>query len=445
MAAMVVTKLLISKKGLFLGVTLLMSLFLFLGAGCGKKAVETNKVIVWHWMTDRQEAFEGLATKYKELTGIDVQFELSAPSQLYESKVRAAAQTKTLPDIFGVLGETRDFASFIGAGHITDLTAEMEANGNQWKNEFFPKALENIKFLPGNEYKIKPGLYGVPIDVTNIQLLYNKDIFNLVGLDADNPPQTWDEFVAASKKIQEGGYQVLIGGFGETWMLDCLASDFAWNLIGRAGIIDTIKGEMPYTHPEWIEVFGLFETMYKKKLIATGAVTMVNKVAEQNFANEKAAIAFNGSWCVNVYHSMNPQLNYGVMLPPEVSDKHPRAIWGGAGSSFMVNSNSPMKQAAIDFLKWITAVPQQVFLAEQTRNLPSNKNSLKEIPPVLSQFVDDMNLVVHPRQLPVTEFSTVIEAFDKGIQSILIGEKTPKQIAEHIQAVKERELKRAKR
>lgn len=433
------------KVCFYLAALFLVPLFLFFNTSCAKTAKKTNEIIIWHWMTDRQEAFEELAKKYKETKGIEARFELFAPSEIYSSKVRASAQTKTLPDIFGVLGESRNFAAFIKAGFITDLTGYMKANNGSWYNSFHAKALLNNEFKADNEYGIKPGVYGVPIDVTNIQILYNKKLFQKAGLDPENPPQAWDEFLETGKKLREAGIQVLVSGFGETWLLDCLASNFAWNLMGSEKIIATIKGEVPYTDPDWIFVLSLFQKMYEEEIFATGSVTMVNKVAERNFANERSAMAFNGSWCVNVYHSMNPGLSYGVLMPPKISDNFPRAIWGGAGSSFMVNPNSPLKEEAIEFLKWITEVPQQVFLAEETRNLPSNKDCVEKINPILSQFADDMDLVVHPSQLPVSEFPTVIEAFDKGIQSIIIGEKTPEQVADHVQGVKKREQERARR
>src|SRR3989338_458097 len=95
--------------------------FLFLTAGlagCGGGGKRPEAIRVWHWMTDREEAFEELAARYNRTHDIPVRFELYAPSDLYVQKVRAAAQTEGLPDVFGVLGEMRDFASFINAGHI---------------------------------------------------------------------------------------------------------------------------------------------------------------------------------------------------------------------------------------------------------------------------------------------------------------------------------------
>ena len=158
---------------------------------------------------------------------------------------------------------------------------------------------------------------------------------------------------------------------------------------------------------------------------------------------ERAAFAFNGSWCVNVYQDMNPELDYGVMLPPKMSDRNPMKIWGGAGSSFLVNNSSTHKQAAIDFLKWLTAKEQQVFLAEQTNNLPSNRNALGSISKILAEFAGSMENTTHPTIWMYNEDSLVIEAFDKGIQSIIIGEKTPEEVAKDVQAVKERQLERA--
>lgn len=409
--------------------------------GCGR-VEEKADILLWHWMTDREDAFHELARRYEGETGVRVGFELYAPSGTYSQKVIAAAQANTLPDIFGILGERRVFASFIKAGHVADLSQQMEADNGAWRNVLFAKAVAMNEFLAGNEFGVPPGIYGVPIDVMNIQMLYNKDLFSRADLDPEYPPESWEEFIEAGKKLKAAGIQGLISGWGEIWMIDCLASNFAWNLMGEAKIIATIKGEVPYTDPDWVRVFGLFKEMADSGILATGIVTMVNKSAEQDFSNERAAIAFNGSWCVNVYQGMNPDLNYATMLVPEVSKEFPVAIWGGAGSSFMVNAKSKKKEEAIKFLGWLTEVPQQVFLTEATLNLPANKYSVAvaEVPPILREFANSMDRTIHPSLLPVAEFPLVIETFDKGIQSIIIGEKTPEEVAFEVQAAKVREL-----
>jgi len=396
-------------------------------------------------MTDRQPAFEALAKKYEEQTGIKVNFELYAPSDAYSQKVRAAAQGKTLPDIYGLLGEKRDFASFIKSDHVADLTPFLEENNGKWRKEFFAKALAVNEFKEDNTYGVKAGFYGVPIDVMTIEMLYNKKLFKKAGLDPNNPPATWGEFLHAIQRLREVGIQGLVSGWGEIWMIDCLASNYAFNIMGEKKVLATIKGEVPYTDPDWIKVFDLFLQMRDKKVLVTGVITMVNKTAEQLFSNEKCAFAFNGSWCVNVYKGMNPVLDYGAMLPPQVSDKNPMMVWGGAASSFLVNNRSASKEQAVAFLKWLTSPEQQIYLAEATNNLPANQNALKGIPVVLAQFAEAMEYTTHPNIWGVSEFPAVIEKLDKGLQAIIIGENTPEQLAQDVQKIKAREMAKAKK
>jgi len=124
---------------------------------------------------------------------------------------------------------------------------------------------------------------------------------------------------------------------------------------------------------------------------------------------------------------MNPNLEYGVMLPPAVNPDLPMKIWGGAGSSFVINKASSRKEKAIAFLKWFTAKEQQAYLAIETKNLPANREALSAIPDVLSGFARGMDFTTHPTVWKYNENALVTEAFDKGIQSIIIGEKTPRR------------------
>lgn len=428
----------LSKK-LWWGV--LSVLFFSFLCGCAPKQDSGKTTLtIWHWMTDRQAAFDQLAKKYEAASGVKINFELYAPSDAYSQKVRAAAQGETLPDIFGILGEKRDFSSFIKAGHILDLTPFMSEQEGQWKKKFFAKALAVNEFNEGNSYGIKTGFYGVPIDVMTIEMVYNKDLFKELGLNPQNPPKNFKDFIEIGKIIKQAGKQGLVSGWGEVWMVDCLANNYAFNIMGKDKVLATIRGEVPYTDPDWIMVLDLFKQMRESGVLANGIVTMVNKTAEQLFANGKAVFAFNGSWCVNVYKGMNPSLNYGAMLPPQASDKYPMTIWGGAGSSFMVNARSKHTQEAVKFLRWMTDNEQQAYLADATQNLPANKECLKNISKILAQFADDVELTTHPNTWGVSEFPAVIEALDKGIQSIIIGEKSPEQVATDVQKIKVREL-----
>lgn len=409
---------------------------------CSNTPQPSNKILFWHWMTDRDESFKKLAAQYKELTGIEVTVELFAPSDAYSQKIIAAAQANVLPDVYGILDKKSIFADFIKAGLVADLSEDFAADNGAWEKSIFEKALAVNQFEEGNTYGIKPGIYGVPIDVTNMQMLYNKKLLAKAGIQ--NPPETYEEFIKAAEALRRIGIPPFVSGWGELWLADCFASNYAFNILGEEKVLDTFRGKVPYTDPDWIKVLGIFKELRDKGVLIEGMVTKGNKYAEQDFALERAAFTFNGSWCVNVYKDMNPKLEYGVMPPPPMNSRFPLKIWGGAGSSFVVNNQSPNKDKATAFLKWLSGKEQQAFLAKETNNLPSNKEAMELIPPVLEQFAKGMENSTHPTIWPLNEDAQVVEAFDKGIQSIIIGEKTPEQVAQAVQDVKQKQMSRQK-
>ncbi len=411
--------------------------------GCGQPKEAANEIEVWHWLTDRQEALETLARQYEQETGIKIKLALFAPSDAYSQKVIAAAQANVLPDIYGILDKKSIIASFIKAGYVADLTPEFQADNGAWEKSLFAKAVDNNRFVDGNVDKIKPGIYGVPFDVSNIQMVYNKALLKKAGIT--QAPATFEEFLSAVKALKRVGIAPFVTGFGEMWIVDCFASNYAFNIMGEEKVMATFRGEVSYADPDWIAVFTIFQTLAKKGAFIEGIVTKGNKYAEQDFALERAAFSFDGSWAVNIYKSMNPLLDYGVMPLPAVKADNPMRVWGGAGSSFVVNALSPNKDKAVAFLKWLTATPQQAYLAEKTNNLPANREASVEIPRILGDFAKAMDNATHPSVWALNEDPLVVEAFDRGIQSIMIGEQSPEQVAAAVQKVKVRQMEKVKR
>jgi ABC-type glycerol-3-phosphate transport system substrate-binding protein len=405
------------------------------------KPVE-KKVVVWHWMNDRQDALASLAKKYTLETGVPVEFKLFSPEDIYRQKVIAAARAGELPEVFGILGEKKTLASFITAGDISELTSYMEENNKEWENHFYRQALNVTIFSADNFYKVKPGIYGVPIDITLMQFVYNKKLFKDAGLNPDRAPATLDELVSMAKKIKEKtGADGFISGWGESWLLNSLAMEWAINIMGEEKFYQTIAGKVPYTDPDWIAVFSQFSKLKDSGILSSNITTIINKESESAFSTDKSAFSYTGSWSFNVYKQSSANLDYAFFGLPKVSDKFPSKIWGGAGSSFMVYDKSPNKAEAIKFLKWLTQVDQQKFLAKETNNLPAVKGCEAEIAPVLRPLLSDLNNLTHPNNWPANEDYRVTEVFNKGLQEIVMGLKSPEQLAKEVQEVKQRVFK----
>lgn len=421
----------------------LSTFFVMFISGCTSSQPQGEKIVIWHWMNDRKASLEELALRYMEETGVPIEFKLFSPPDIYSQKVIAAARAGRLPDIFGILGEKKTLASFIRAGYILDLTSYMAQDKETWKKSFYSQALEVVSFDKNNIYGVEPGVWGVPIDITVMEFLYNRDLFKKAGLDPEKAPVTFDEFIDYAKTIKKTcGVDGFVCGWGEGWLLNALATEWAINIMGERKFLATINGDVSYTDPQWIEVFSLFKKMKDSGILASDITTMINKEAEDAFSKGKAGFSFNGSWSINVYSQLSSGLDYAFFSLPKVSSAYPVKIWGGAGSSFMVNANSPAKEKAVAFLKWLTEKNQQEFLAKETNNLPSIKNCQKNLPKLLAGLTKDLGILTHPNIWPYNENSRVLEIMNKGLQQVVMGIKTPEEIAKEIQDVKERVSKR---
>lgn len=417
-------------------------LVVFYSCAPEKKKEKLPSLTIWHWMSDRQKAFEELAKKYEEEKGIKVRFEVFFPPEVYSQKIQAAAAARSLPDLFGILGEKKIFASFIKGNYIEDLTPYMEENSGEWKKRFINIALLFNTFEEKNSYGVKPGIYGVPIDMMSIQFIYNRKLLKEAGFDENRPPQKWEEFIKVAKQAQENlGVHGFVCGWGESWFIYCLITNLAFNVMGEEKFFATLRGEVPYTDKDWVMIFSVFKEMKEAGILPPGIITMNNKEAEQMFAYNKAVFSFNGSWGINTYFQMNPELDYDTMLPPFLKYSSPSKIWAGAGSSFVVNKLSSSKKEAIEFLKWLTEKPQQLFLIEKTRNLPSIRGLENKVEEKMRKFLKNIDNATHPNLWPLNENSRVVEAITTGIQEILIGEKSPEQVASDVERMKTLTLK----
>lgn len=102
--------------------------------------------------------------------------------------------------------------------------APLDEPVRQWdQTPFFPPVLwESVK--------VDGKIYGVPADMQFLFLLYRKDLFQKAGLDPALPPSTWEELVAAAKKLthpREGRYG--LGLVPSTWYFQ----DFVWQAGGE--------------------------------------------------------------------------------------------------------------------------------------------------------------------------------------------------------------------
>ena len=109
------------------------------------------------------------------------------------------------PDILQVraYGALQPFARPEFLVPLEDKVPELKTFSPQW--------------LDGARSRADGKVYGVPFAVQTLVVFYNKKLLARAGVQ---PPQTWDQFLAALKTLKDHGITPLANGAKEGWTLE---------------------------------------------------------------------------------------------------------------------------------------------------------------------------------------------------------------------------------
>jgi ABC-type glycerol-3-phosphate transport system substrate-binding protein len=224
-----------------------------------------------------------------------------------------------------------------------------------------------LSHFGGNVYRL--GWYPQPMI-----WLYSKDCFDKAGLDADNPPKTWDEFLAACDKLKAKGIPPVGGGiqdgyWGEWYFGHALAQ----NIDSTGEAIDLFTGARDFRDPKYYEHWTRLEELKKHDflnadmsslglypgidLIVAGKLGMGVSVGARVPGDSKTSKGRIGCMVMPVYGK-------GKMAGKPIMDAQ------GLG----ISSNSKNPEAAAAFLEYLQSPERLQVFWEKTGWIPSNSN-----------------------------------------------------------------------
>jgi len=223
-----------------------------------------------------------------------------------------------------------------------------------------------MSIYDGKQYRV--GWYPVPL-----LFEYNKDVWDRAGLDADNPPATWDAWMGACEALKTAGFVPFGGGasdgyWGE-WYLTLMLTQALNN--GGEGI-DLFIGERDFREPRYWEFWAKLEEMVKAgylndDILSVDLFSAVNKV----LTGELATTLNVGA--VLPAHIAQIGDRVGMMIAPVYTD----GAMGGKPISdtqgFGIPSGSRNKELAAELLA-LTQAPESLdAMWNLTRYFPANK------------------------------------------------------------------------
>ncbi|MED3980083.1 sugar ABC transporter substrate-binding protein [Priestia megaterium] len=311
-------------------------------AGCGgKSANETSgsggkEVVAWAWNINVPVLKKAAAEYQKENPGFKLKVVDMGREDVY-SKLTTGLQAggKGLPDI--VLVEDDRFQGYLDA--FPKAFLNLSKKGFDKQEDKFPEFKKALLSKNGD-------MYGFPFDAGPTGVFYRTDYFEKAGVDP-NSIKTWDDYIAAGKKIKEKVGVDLLG-------LDFNNDDglFRIALTQQGTFYFNNKGKLNLTSKEAKKAMEL-----NKKLKEAGIVknTVGWDASISALAEGKVASSPSGAWLSGSITQQAPDLKgkWGVFLLPSFEEGGNRASNLG-GSNYVISANSQKADEAYKFMEYFS-------------------------------------------------------------------------------------------
>jgi len=391
-------------------------------AGCGgggdSDSGGKTKVVVWNGYEDAQgKNLTALIAQYnKDHPDVDVTQLVSSSDRVLQ-KVLTAVRGGSPPDVAYMFGSWSPNIAKIP--QVVDMSSYVDDPDWKWDD-----------FYEGEREAATVGdkIVGVPALVDNLAIVYNKTLFKEAGVAPPTADWTWDDFRAAAKKLtdpakKQYGWLIPADGSEDTvWHYDAML----WEAGGD--ILNSDNTEAAFNSDAGVEALTMLQDMAVTDKSVYLDTTNANGTKLMN--SGKIGMMVTGPWDL----SSIPDVDYGVQVMPTFagSDAGHQTI-AGPDNWVVFDNGSERKQAAVDFVRWLTAADQVRTTSLATGDLPiresvgqdtSFQQQLDQNLPGSSTFVKNLSNVKKVRPA-VEQYPAISEAMGQAIVSVLLGKAEP--------------------
>jgi multiple sugar transport system substrate-binding protein len=380
----------------------------------------TGTVVFWQF--DSADTFvtawkAAIADFEKQNPGIDVKMEI-VPWDGALQKLTTAAATNATPDV-SMLGN-----NVVAQFQALDALEPLDPYIAQWSQEAGEDVTKD--YWPGDElyYRLDGKWWGAPMFDETRALYYRKDLFKKAGL---TPPRTWEEMVAAARKLTTGG--VYGWGLPQGKAFETLQTFAPVYLAYGARMLR--DGKCGFETPEFYEALELYTSVYKEKLTPPDSPNYNGADLENQMRAGKLAMLISGPWFHAQLKEDAPDMlaKLGIAeLPSGPAGQF--AFLGGV--PLVMWKSTEHKDAAAKWIEYATSPEGSVEKFATIAGVLPGRKSLTEDAPwtsaPLETFPRQME-VAQAYQYPEPEIpqmaSIEVDTIQTAVQKVAVGEATP--------------------
>ena len=338
----------------------------------GRKITMSHCQGEWTW-----SALEAVMDAYEAESGNMVEL-LYVPAEGYQTWLTTQFAGGTEPDV--IFASASPAGDFYKNNWIIDLKPYFEKEsaytGKIWRDSFAGNILDGTIDPNGTG-----AMVGMPNSISMVNLYYNKDVFEEMGIKPKDV-ESWSGVLETAKKIKEKNPDMVpmsvqnSSSWNLGWQTNFMMEHIWKDMIAELDVIDK-NGRLEA--PEWAlgvksgkiqlddqRMVDYFSFMKELSAYFNTGFNTASWEYEALFNEGKAAMNLNGSWFPSQYVQNNLSVNYGVLPQPyvdsNITDKTDNVLHrysvGLGGPDVMVTQksvNDGNGDVAIDFLQFMTA------------------------------------------------------------------------------------------